>query len=41
MELNEVLLTITCVEGKLTHDTEAMGKMSPYYITIVFKGILN
>ena len=30
-------MTITCVEGKLTHDTEAMGKMSPY-ITIVFKG---
>lgn len=37
MELNEGLLTLTCVEGKLTHDTEAMGKMSPY-ITIVFKG---
>jgi len=36
MELNKGLLTLTPVEGKLTRDTEVMGKMSPY-ITIVFK----
>ena len=36
MELNKGLLTLTLVEGKLTRDTEVMGKMSPY-ITIVFK----
>jgi hypothetical protein len=37
MELNEGLLTIKLREGKLTHDTEAFGKMSPY-CTITFKG---
>jgi Ca2+-dependent lipid-binding protein len=36
MELGEGILTLKVVEGKLTHDTEFMGKMSPY-ITITFK----
>ena len=36
MDLNKGLLTLTLVEGKLSHDTEVMGKMSPY-ITIVYK----
>ena len=37
MDLNEGILTLKVSEGKLTHDTEAFGKMSPY-ITITFKG---
>jgi Ca2+-dependent lipid-binding protein len=36
MELGEGILTIKLREGKLTHDTEFMGKMSPY-CTITFK----
>ena len=35
MELNEGILTLRPVEGKLTHDTEVFGSMSPY-ITIAF-----
>jgi len=31
------MLTIEVREGKLTHDTEIMGKMSPY-CTLVFNG---
>jgi len=37
MELGEGILTITLKEGKLTHDTEVLGKMSPY-CTLVFNG---
>lgn len=37
MSEDKGLLTITCVEGKLTRDTEVMGKMSPY-CTFVFNG---
>jgi Ca2+-dependent lipid-binding protein len=37
MELGKGILTITCVDGKLTHDTEVMGSMSPY-CTFVFNG---
>jgi len=36
MELNEGILTLRVKEGKLTHDTETLGSMSPY-ITISFK----
>ena len=35
MELGEGILTLRCLEGKLTRDTEWMGKMSPY-CTITF-----
>lgn len=37
MDLNEGILTMKFIEGKLTHDTEVLGKMSPY-LTITFKG---
>ena len=37
MELGEGLLKLTVVEGKLTRDTELMGKMSPY-VTIAYNG---
>ena len=33
---NKGLLELQLLKGKLTHDTEMMGKMSPY-VTIVFK----
>jgi len=33
---SEGLLEIQLLKGKLTHDTEMLGKMSPY-ITLVFK----
>ena len=33
---SEGILTLTCDEAELTHDTETFGSMSPY-ITIVFK----
>ena len=33
---NEGLLEVQLLKGKLTHDTEMLGKMSPY-ITLVFK----
>ena len=36
MDLSEGILTITLKEGKLTRDTEFLGKMSPY-CTIMFK----
>jgi len=35
MELNEGILTLKVVEGKLTRDTEMFGSMSPY-CTITF-----
>lgn len=35
MELGEGILSLTCLEGKLTRDTEFFGKMSPY-CTITF-----
>ena len=35
MELGEGILTLRCKEGKLTRDTEWLGKMSPY-CTITF-----
>lgn len=37
MNLNEGILSLKIVEGKLYRDTEVMGKMSPY-ITMVYKG---
>jgi Ca2+-dependent lipid-binding protein len=37
MDLGEGLLTLKFESAKLSRDTEAMGKMSPY-ITVVFKG---
>lgn len=37
MEEQGGILKLTCVEGKLTRDTELMGKMSPY-VTIAFNG---
>ena len=37
MELGKGILTIMVKEGKLTHDTEVLGKMSPY-CTLVFNG---
>jgi Ca2+-dependent lipid-binding protein len=36
MDLNEGILSLKVVEGKLYRDTEVMGKMSPY-CTLVFK----
>ena len=30
MDLNKGILNVTCVEAKLTRDTEVMGNMSPY-----------
>jgi Ca2+-dependent lipid-binding protein len=36
MELGAGILTLTIVEGKLTRDTEFLGKMSPY-CTLQFK----
>ena len=35
--MDKGILTIQIKEGKLTHDTEVLGKMSPY-ITLVFNG---
>lgn len=37
MQLEKGILTLTCVEAKLTHDTELLGSMSPY-ITLVYNG---
>lgn len=37
MDLNEGILSLKIVEGKLYRDTEVMGKMSPY-VTMVYKG---
>ena len=34
--MNEGILTLTILEGKLTRDTESFGSMSPY-CTIMFK----
>ena len=36
MELNEGILSMKVEEGKLSRDTEYLGKMSPY-ATITFK----
>ena len=36
MQLNEGILNITVVEGKLVRDTEMFGTMDPY-CTITFK----
>ena len=35
MDLNEGILSLKIVEGKLYRDTEMMGKMSPY-CTLVY-----
>jgi Ca2+-dependent lipid-binding protein len=37
MSLNEGILSMKVVEGKLYRDTEIMGKMSPY-VTLVYQG---
>ena len=37
MDLNEGILSLNVVEGKLFRDTEMMGKMSPY-CTLVYQG---
>merc|ERR1711971_1165918 len=37
MDLGKGILTIEVAEGKLTHDTELLGSMSPY-CTLVFNG---
>ena len=37
MDLNEGILSLKVVEGKLFRDTEMMGKMSPY-CTLVYQG---
>ena len=36
MQQGEGLLELQLLKGKITHDTEMLGKMSPY-ITLVFK----